>query len=131
MGKMRAHKYKSAWGSYVQFLLDCREWAHADLADKVGIAQAQVSQYISGRSKPPLGDLTHWATVLRCTEEERERLCWLALKPWTPTPVWSKIRELEEILRNAEGALAALRRQVLELKRQSSNGPGHPAGADQ
>lgn len=127
----RQHKYKSAWGTYVQYLLDFRGITHGDLADKLGMMQGTLSHYISGRSKPPLGDLTRWAEVLRCSHEEAERLSWLALEPWTPEPVWTKIRDLEAILTGLESTIASQSAQLIELRAKLAARLDGAAGANQ
>lgn len=124
---MASHKFKSAWGTYVQYLLDHRGKTHGDLAEKLVTSQGTISNYISGRSKPPLGELGRWADALRCTHEEAERLAWLALEPWTPEPVWRKIRDLEAILTEQESAVSRLTQQVAELRAELSSGNGEPS----
>jgi transcriptional regulator with XRE-family HTH domain len=128
---MRSHKYRCAWGSFVLFLLESRGWSQADLGERLGIAQGQVSNYILGRSKPPLGELEHWCKALKLNQAERERFSWLALEPWTPTPVWAKIRELEELLSAMEGSTAAMAGEVAQLRLQRGYNLGKPPPARQ
>ena len=126
---MRAHKYRCAWGSFVLFLLESRGWSQADLGERLAIAQGQVSNYICGRSKPPLGELDAWAKALKLSAAERERFQWLALEPWTPTPVWAKIRELEALLAEMEGSTAAMAGQLAHLRLQRGYDLGKPPPA--
>jgi hypothetical protein len=118
----RQHKYKSAWGTFVQYLCDDRGISHGELGERLGALQGTVSHYISGRSKPPLGELGRWAIALRCSHDEAERLSWLALEAWTPEPVWRKIKDLEAILADQEAAMSSLTEQVTNLRRELSGG---------
>jgi transcriptional regulator with XRE-family HTH domain len=126
---VRSHKYRCSWGSFVLFLLESRGWSQADLGERLGMAQGQVSNYINGRSKPPLGELEGWAKALKLNVSERERLTWLALEPWTPAPVWAKIRELEALLAEMEGSTAAMAGEVAHLRLQRYNALGKPPTA--
>ncbi|HAT10280.1 MAG TPA: hypothetical protein DCS97_06745 [Planctomycetes bacterium] len=122
----RSHKYKSAWGTFVQYLLDDRGISHGELSERLGTLQGTVSHYISGRSKPPLGDLDRWAAALRCTHDDAERLSWLALEPWTPEPVWRKIKDLEAILADQESVVSGLAEQVAKLRAELGRSGAEP-----
>lgn len=125
----RSHKYKCAWGAFVRFLLEKNGLSEADLASRLRIAPGQVNQYINGRSKPPIGELSAWAEALRCTGDEAERLSWLALEPWTPAMVWAKIRRLEDSLRDHEATAMALARELADLRSQPGEGDPKPVAA--
>lgn len=105
--------------------------SHGELAERLDTLQGSISHYISGRTKPPLGELGRWAVALRCSHEEAERLSWLALEAWTPEPVWRKIKDLESILADQERAMAALADQVADLRRELAGSGGKTTGADE
>lgn len=110
------HKHHSAWCAYMSFLLKERKLNQSSFADLLRIKPQVVQTYISGRSKPPLEELSHWCETLKLSKAESEKMRWLALESYTPSVVWEKIAALDLDVANLRQEKVELSAEIGKLR---------------